>query len=104
MYDQYRNRHRWTDSQRRYWEQRQRAYRDRNRVGFLGENWREYNRDRDRNQVTSNGQRIQSREIVRTNTTTRERTRSERGSSWVDRRRSQLERQSNRDSRRRDRD
>jgi len=109
VYDQYRNRHRWTDAQRRYWEQRQREYRDRNRVGFLGENWRDYHRDRTRTQATSsNAERLRSRDLVRTNTVRSEQSRAERRQSWSDRRQARTERtesrQSKRDSIRRSRD
>jgi len=108
VYDQYRNRHRWSDTQRAYWEQRQRTYRDRNRVGFLGENWREFHRDdANRTQVSSKADGLRSRELTRTYTGPREQnrverqtTRTERSQSWTDRRRAQAVRASTRESRR----
>ena len=45
VYDQYRKPYRWSDSQRRYWEQR------RNRSGQVVQNWRDFGATRPVNRV-----------------------------------------------------
>jgi hypothetical protein len=73
VYDNYRRPYRWTNAQRNYWLQRQRAYRARHKDNVqIRENWQDFRRDRRQDNRSFRVERRQDRVALRNGQVTRQ--------------------------------
>ena len=95
VYDQYRRPHRWSNTQQRYWTERQRTFRGatRSNIGELRDNWQDFRRDRRRDDRAFRVERRDDRAELRRGTVTREEFRADRR---TDRRAYRVERREDR--------
>jgi hypothetical protein len=72
VYDRHRNRHRWTDAQRRYWERQRNVATTRGGAGRIIENWADFQNGPRANNTTVRQQTVERQRVLRGQQVTRE--------------------------------
>lgn len=83
VYDRHRNRHRWTDAQRRYWERQRNVATSRGGVGRIVENWADFQNGPSANTTAVRQETVERQRILRGQQVTRQQVQTSQPQRWT---------------------